>query len=94
MANSADSSKTPSAPTAEPPPSGAPRAVNPAALTAEQLARAIGMPVETVRRHVDEGAPAGADGTINLVHYAAWLNRRLGGEGLVTAEPEAKPDGD
>jgi hypothetical protein len=58
-------------------------AVNPAALTAEQLARAIGLPVETVRRHVEEGAPASADGTINLVHYAAWLNKRL-----VTAEPD------
>ena len=64
-------------------------AVNPAALTVEQLARAIGLPVETVHRHVAEGAPAGADGTINLIHYAAWLNKRL-----VTAEPEAKPDGD
>ena len=52
-------------------------AVNPAALTTEQLARAIGLPVETVHRHVAEGAPVGADGTINLIHYAAWLNRRL-----------------
>ena len=52
-------------------------AVNPAALTVEQLARAVGLSVETIGRHVAEGAPAGADGTINLVRYAAWLNRRL-----------------
>jgi hypothetical protein len=89
MAISGDSSKIPSAPVADPPPPPVHRAVNPAALTVEQLARAIGLPVETVRQHVGEGAPVGADGTINLVQYAAWLNKRL-----VTAEPEAKPDGD
>jgi hypothetical protein len=53
-------------------------AINPAALTVEQLARAIGLPVETVRRHVEEGAPAGPDGRMNLIHYSAWLNKRLG----------------
>jgi predicted transcriptional regulator len=52
-------------------------AANPAALTVEQLARALGMPAETIRRHVEDGAPAGADGRINLVHFAAWLNKRL-----------------
>ena len=52
-------------------------AVNPSALTVEQLARALGLSAETVSRHVEDGAPTGADGTINLVHYAAWLNRRL-----------------
>ena len=51
---------------------------SPAGLTVEQLARALGLPAQTVRRHVEDGAPAGADGTINLIHYAAWLNKRLG----------------
>lgn len=68
---------------------GRPGAANPAALSAEQLARLLGVPVETIRRHVQDGAPTGHDGTLNLVHYAAWLNRRL-----VAAEPEAKTDGD
>jgi len=78
--------------------------VDPAALTIEQLARAVGLPVETVRRHVEDGAPVGADGTVNLIRYAAWLNKRLGSEGPVTAELacqgeaarslEAKPGGD
>jgi hypothetical protein len=26
---------------------------------------------------VAEGAPTAPDGTINLVHFGAWLNRRL-----------------
>ncbi|HOD84785.1 MAG TPA: hypothetical protein PKG77_25495 [Phycisphaerae bacterium] len=57
---------------------GARAIANPAALTVEQLARAMGMPVEAVRRHVEDGAPTGADGRVNLIHYAAWLNKRLG----------------
>ncbi len=60
------------------PAAGGGRGANPAALTVEQLARAIALPVETVRRHVDEGAPVAPDGTVNLIHYAAWLNKRLG----------------
>jgi predicted transcriptional regulator len=74
-------------------------AVNPAAMTIEQLARAMGLPAETIRRHVEDGAPASADGRINLIHYAAWLNKRLmttesGEQGLVATKPEAKTDGD
>ena len=56
---------------------GGPGAVNPAALTAAQLARMLAVPEETVRRHLAAGAPAGADGSVNLVHYAAWLNKEL-----------------
>ena len=58
-------------------------AVNPVALTIEQLARMLAVPAEKVRDHVEAGAPVAADGTVNLVHYAAWLNREL-----------AKSDGD
>jgi predicted transcriptional regulator len=57
---------------------GGHEAVNPAALTVEQLARALGVPSETIRRHVEGGAPTAHDGAINLIQYAAWLNRRLG----------------
>ena len=28
---------------------------------------------------IDAGAPVNADGTINLVHYAAWLVREVSG---------------
>ena len=57
--------------------------VNPAALTVAQMARMLGVPEETIRRHVAAGAPVGSDGTVNLVNYAAWLNKEL-----------AKDDGD
>jgi len=47
--------------------------VNPAALTAADVARLLGVPVAVVEEHLAEGAPRAADGTVNLVHYAAWL---------------------
>jgi hypothetical protein len=31
--------------------------------------------VENLRRDIEAGAPVNADGTVNLVHYAAWLAR-------------------
>jgi hypothetical protein len=51
--------------------------VNPAALNVEQLARMLGVPAQKVQQHVDAGAPTAPGGTINLVHYVAWLNREL-----------------
>lgn len=33
--------------------------------------------VEQVRADIDAGAPTNADGTVNLVHYAAWLVRQV-----------------
>jgi len=35
------------------------------------------VPEETIRRHLAAGAPAGADGRVHLVQYAAWLNKEL-----------------
>ena len=32
-----------------------------------------------VRADIDVGAPTNADGTVNLVHYAAWLAREVAG---------------
>jgi hypothetical protein len=51
--------------------------VNPAALAVEDAARALGLSVDAVRQDIAEGAPTNADGSVNLVHYAAWLNMRL-----------------
>ena len=71
---------------AQPAPSGprtAPGALNPAALpvadAARVLPRAGGFPVseEMLRADIDTGAPTNADGTVNLVHYAAWLVREM-----------------
>ena len=63
-------------------PSGpSPRRLDPAALpvsdAATLLSRAGGQTVSesTIRADLDAGAPANADGTINLIHYAAWLVR-------------------
>ena len=52
--------------------------LNPAALTPADAARMLGISVDMLRGDLDAGAPANADGTINLVHYAAWLNQEMG----------------
>jgi len=77
MATSKDSGMIPPPPAEGPSAPGGPGAVNPAALTAAQLARMLGVAEQTIRRHVAAGAPASADGRVNLVHYAAWLNKEL-----------------
>jgi len=51
--------------------------LNPAALAVADAARTLGLPVETVREDIAAGAPTNADGTMNLVHYAAWLNGQM-----------------
>lgn len=48
--------------------------LKPSALTVEDAARLLGISEEMLRADLDAGAPTNADGTINLVHYAAWLN--------------------
>lgn len=77
MTSSADSARVPAAVAETPPAPGGRGAANPAALTVEQLARMLSVPPEKVREHVAAGTPTGPDGRINLVHYAAWLNREL-----------------
>ncbi len=60
-----------------------PGALNPAALsvtdTARTLTRVGGHPITEamIERDIADGAPTNADGTINLVHYAAWLVRDM-----------------
>ncbi len=34
---------------------------------------------EMIRTDIGAGAPENADGTLNLVHYAAWLVREMAG---------------
>jgi hypothetical protein len=75
----ADSSGAESAP-------AAPGRIDPTAMTPAQAAKvltAVGSaPVteEMLRRHIAAGAPTTADGRINLVHYAAWLNKDSDGD--------------
>ncbi|MCK4283687.1 MAG: hypothetical protein KAX44_05170, partial [Candidatus Brocadiae bacterium] len=54
--------------------------LNPMALSAEDAAKTLGIPREWVEEDLAAGAPANADGTLNLVHYAAWLNLRMRGD--------------
>ncbi len=60
-----------------------PTTVNPAALSIDDICRMLsaagGRKVtrEQVQADLDAGAPANANGTINLVHYTAWLLREV-----------------
>ena len=61
-----------------------PSQLNPAALplrdAARLLAKVGGQPVTEMmlQSDIDAGAPTNPDGTLNLVHYAAWLVREMG----------------
>ena len=63
-----------------------PQPVNPAALSVEEMARLVSaaggrkVTPEQVQADLDAGAPVGAGGKINLIHYAAWLTRESAGE--------------
>jgi len=58
--------------------------VNPATLTVEQAARLLSavstkaVSSDKLQKDVEDGAPTNEDGTINLVHYAAWLVKEMG----------------
>ena len=62
-----------------------PHAMNPNALriddAAQLLSKVGGQPVTEaeLREDIDAGAPTNPDGTLNLVHYAAWLVKEVAG---------------
>lgn len=68
------------------------KALNPAAMFVEDAARALsrlgGTPVteDMLRADIDAGAPTNDGGTINLVHYAAWLAREMSAAGETRAD--------
>ena len=49
------------------------------AQAAKVLSAAAGRRIgeDHIREDIDAGAPVNTDGTINLVHYAAWLAREV-----------------
>ena len=55
------------------------------ALTVTQMAKVLSaaggrkVTEEMVRGDIDAGAPVNPDGTINLVHYTAWLAKEMAG---------------
>lgn len=61
--------------------------LNPAALPLANAARLLsaagGQRITVDMLEADQvvGAPVNADGTLNLVHYAAWLVREMSGRG-------------
>lgn len=61
--------------------------LNPAALpvsdAARLLSRAGGQRITEamLRADIDAGAPTNADGSVNLVHYAAWLVKEMASRG-------------
>ena len=54
--------------------------LNPAALRIDDAAKALGISEDMLRADIASGAPANADGTVNLMHYAAWLNSQTAKE--------------
>ena len=60
-----------------------PGQLNPMALSATDAARlltsagGIRIDVEQIAADIESGAPTNGDGTINLVHYAAWLVKEM-----------------
>lgn len=59
--------------------------LNPAALPLADAARLLSaaggqrIDVEMLDADIAAGAPTNGDGTLNLVHYAAWLVREMSG---------------
>ncbi len=55
------------------------------ALNAEQLAKVLSaaggrrITEEMIRADMDAGAPVNPDGTVNLIHYTAWLVKEMAG---------------
>jgi hypothetical protein len=43
----------------------------------DTLPKLLGLPQEVIDAHVKAGAPVARDGTVNLIHFAAWLNQQL-----------------
>ena len=61
--------------------------LNPAAMPVADAARVLtrlgGKPVTEamLRADIDAGAPTNTDGSVNLVHYAAWLVKEMSAGG-------------
>ena len=58
--------------------------IDPNRLTLEQAAKLLSavakirVSVEQIREDLEAGAPRNPDGTINLMHYAAWMVKEMG----------------
>ena len=58
--------------------------LDPNRLTPEQAAKLLSaaaklrVPVDQITADLEAGAPQNPDGTMNLMHYAAWLVKEMG----------------
>ena len=55
--------------------------VDPMSVSVEQAAQVLGVARETLEADIAAGAPTNADGSVNLVHYAAWLVKEAAARG-------------
>ena len=57
--------------------------LDPTRLSVEQAAKLLSaaakvrVPIDQIAADMEAGAPQNTDGTINLVHYAAWLVKEM-----------------
>ena len=63
-------------------------ALDPAALTLEDAARVLGLKRQMLEADIAAGAPTNADGTVNLVHYGAWVCLMLRNESRRNSDAE------
>jgi hypothetical protein len=62
-----------------------PNSMNPNALRIDEAAKLLTkaggriISESMLRQDIDAGAPTNHDGTLNLVHYAAWLVKEMSG---------------
>ena len=70
---------------------GTPR-LDPAAMTVEDAAKlltkagGVRISESQIRADIEVNAPTNADGTINLVHYAAWLVHEMAAGGATIGD--------
>jgi len=64
--------------------------LNPASLTPGDAARLLKVKAEWVEADIEAGAPTNADGTLNLVAYAAWLSAACAQSAQTRSEPEGR----
>ena len=51
--------------------------LDPSSLSVQDAARLLNVNARDLQADIEAGAPTNANGSINLVHYAAWLNLQL-----------------
>ena len=57
--------------------------INPGSLTVAEVAKLLSagggkkITAEAIQADIDAGAPVNTNGTVNLVHYTAWLLREM-----------------